>query len=124
MKNLLYIAFCLLFTIISLNIKAQNESRNLDFKSTRLLLETNPDSANQKIENFKSIPYQYKYLKGIYYKQKKDYQKSKSYLLASIKENKNSETPEYVDAYYYIGYNYQHLGLLDSAGRSRWRGRG
>jgi len=104
------------FLIISLSIQAQSFDFNLDtFKITRELLKTNPDSTYKTLEKFSDKPYLYNYLKGIYYKQKKDYELSNSHLLSSIKENKDNTNPLFLDAFYYIGYNYQHLGLLDSA---------
>ncbi len=113
MKSLLFIFFIFIINL-QLNAQVQNKE-NLNFEETKALLKTDIDSAYKEIQKFTEIPYQYNYLMGIYYKQTKDFQQSKSYLLLSIKENKNNKSPQYIDAYYYIGYNYQHLGLLDSA---------
>jgi len=115
--NKLFSTILFLVFIIVHSSYAQDKSVSyLNFKETKQLIKNNVDSAYIEIQFFKNIPSQYNFLLGYYFfKEKKDYAKSKNYLLVSIENNDNSKAPEYLEAYYYLGDAYRRLGIFDSA---------
>lgn len=114
MKNIFYLLSLISLFTFSQVIAQQKQADYLNFNKTKALIKTDLDSAYVEIQFFTNTTYQYDYLMGLYYKHKKEYQKSKSFLLSSIKENNYRKSSEYLDAYYYLGYNYRRLGMLDS----------
>jgi len=111
----LYWLFLIIGGFISPQLFAQNEVEYLDFEKTKALIETNLDSAYTEIQFFKNTATQYNYLLGLYYKKKKDFKKSKSHIIKSIKINEERLSEKYIDAYYCLAYDYRRLGMLDSA---------